>query len=95
MKIVETHDIHENDGYEDSGKGSLGIYVVNDDNETIAGATVRAGEPEDAVFFRDLSGAYDFIDVVKAAYQAGKDGVDIEFEFIDESEGRRNKCEKT
>ncbi|GGP13498.1 hypothetical protein [Oceanobacillus neutriphilus] len=84
MKIVETHDIHENDGYEDSGKGSLTIKVYNSEGDKVASAWVAAGEPEDAVFFRDLYGAYGIIDVVKAAYQAGKDGEDVEFEFIDE-----------
>ncbi|OMD02535.1 hypothetical protein [Paenibacillus odorifer] len=52
----------------------------------VAGAEICAGEPEDAVFFRDLNGAYSIMALAKAAYEAGKRGETLEYEFIDESE---------
>lgn len=84
MKITEIHDIGQ--GYDEySGKGSLTVTVAD---ETGAKRTVnlRAGEPEDAVFFRDLNGAYDITDLVRFAYEAGLRGEALEYEFIDESE---------
>ncbi|MCM3784355.1 hypothetical protein M3231_15330 [Neobacillus mesonae] len=84
MKIVETHDI--GGGYDEySGKGSLEV-VVTDDAGNRKTASIYAGEPEDAVFYRDLDGAFSIADAIKLAYEAGKRGETLEYEFIDESE---------
>ncbi|MFW5434307.1 hypothetical protein [Paenibacillus apiarius] len=52
----------------------------------IKSVTIYAGEPEDAVFYRDLDGAFSIADLVKAAYEAGKRGEPCEYDFVDESE---------
>lgn len=81
MKLTETHYL-----YEDGGKGSVNVVLFDDEGKRIKGATIRAGEPEDAVFFRDLDGAFNIVDLVIAAYDAGKRGETLEYEFVDESE---------
>lgn len=86
MKIIETHDIGQ--GYDEyAGKGSLTVSVT-DDAGNRKSVSIFAGEPEDAVFFRDLDGAYAIADAIKLAYEAGKRGEALEYEFIDENEGR-------
>lgn len=86
MKLVETHNIGT--GWDEySGKGSLSVSLRDDDGKQVKGVTIYAGEPEDAVFFRDLDGAYSIADLVKAAYEAGKRGETLEYELIDENEG--------
>jgi hypothetical protein len=83
MKITETHDIGT--GYDEyAGKGSLTV-TVEDDAGNRKSVDICAGEPEDAVFFRDLNGAYGIVDIVKAAYEAGKRGEPLEYVFIDEN----------
>lgn len=81
MKVTETHCIRG----EYNGKGSLTV-TVEDDAGNRKSVDIRAGEPEDAVFFRDLNGAYAIADAIKLAYEAGKRGESLEYEFIDESE---------
>lgn len=84
MKLVETHDI--GDGWDEySGKGSLSVSLRKDDGEFVKGVTIYAGEPEDNTFYRDLDGAFSIADLVKAAYEAGKSGEPLTYEFIDEN----------
>jgi hypothetical protein len=84
MKVTETHSIGK--GYDEyGGKGSVSVEVVADNGEK-SSVTIYAGEPEDNVFFRDLSGALSIGKLVKAAYEAGKRGEPYEYEFVDESE---------
>jgi hypothetical protein len=84
MKITEIHDIDE--GYDEySGKGSLYVAVEDDLGNRVS-VDIVAGEPEDAVFYRDLSGAYSIADAIKLAYEAGKRGEPLEYEFIDKRE---------
>jgi len=84
MKITETRDIG-NDYDEYYGKGSIGVKLEFADGTT-ASLSIMAGEPEDAVFFRDLDGAYNISTLIKLAYEAGKRGEEMTYEFIDESE---------
>jgi hypothetical protein len=84
MKVTETHNI--GGGYDEyAGKGSLDVTVV-DDAGNRKSVTIYAGEPEDAVFYRDLNGAFRIADAIKLAYEAGKRGEPLEYEFIDENE---------
>ncbi|MCU6709313.1 hypothetical protein M6D81_11405 [Paenibacillus sp. J5C_2022] len=73
MKITETHDIGDFDAYEYCGKGSLTV-TVEDDAGNSKVVDIMAGEPEDAVFYRDLNGAYSIAAAIKLAYEAGKRG---------------------
>lgn len=84
MKIVETHDIGE-DFDEYCGKGSIEVKVTDDTGRSVC-VDIMAGEPEDAVFFRDLNGAYSIADAVKLAYEAGKRGEALEYVFVNENE---------
>lgn len=84
MKITETHDIG-NDYDEYYGKGSIDITLEFADGIT-ASLGIMAGEPEDAVFFRDLDGAYNISKLIKLAYEAGKRGEEMTYVFVDESE---------
>jgi len=84
MKIVEIHNVDES-GYEYDGKGSIEVTVTDDMGGRVS-VDISAGEPEDAVFFRDLNGAYSIADAIKLAYEAGKRGEPYEYEFVDESE---------
>ncbi|UKS30196.1 hypothetical protein LOZ80_15145 [Paenibacillus sp. HWE-109] len=84
MKVVETHDIGS--GYDEySGKGSVEISLYDAEGKGIGGVTICAGEPEDAVFYRDLDGALCIEPLLRAAYEAGKRGETYEYEFIDEN----------
>ncbi|NHN31165.1 hypothetical protein [Paenibacillus agricola] len=82
MRVIETHAIGTD--YEYEGKGSITV-TVEDGAGNRRSADISAGEPEDAVFFRDLNGAYSIADLVKIAYEAGKRGESYEYEFIDEN----------
>ncbi|MDR9852941.1 hypothetical protein RJP21_04920 [Paenibacillus sp. VCA1] len=84
MKVTETHDI-DNSGYEYDGKGSLTIDVKDDRGDSVY-VDICAGEPEDAVFFRDLNGAYNISRAIKLAYEAGKRGEAFEYALIEEGE---------
>jgi len=85
MKITETHSIGT--GWDEySGKGSLTV-TVEDDAGNRKTVDIMAGEPEDAVFFRDLNGAYSIAGAIKLAYEAGKRGEEMTYEFVDENEG--------
>lgn len=84
MKITETHNIGDS-GYEYDGKGSITV-TVEDDAGNRESVDISAGEPEDAVFFRDLNGAYSIADAIKLAYEAGKRGEEMTYVFVDENE---------
>ncbi|GMK47611.1 hypothetical protein PghCCS26_47410 [Paenibacillus glycanilyticus] len=85
MKITETHAI--NNGWDEyCGKGSLTVTVEDDAGKKVS-ATICAGEPEDAVFFRDLDGAFSIADAVRLAYEAGKRGEEMTYVFVEECEG--------
>lgn len=91
MKLIERHDIGK--GYDEyHGKGSIGIELQDNSGKLLGALTICAGEPEDAVFFRDLDGAYSIAKLLKIAYEAGKNGEDYNYEFIDESE-EENECQ--
>lgn len=80
MKITETHDIGT--GWDEySGKGSLSVTVELADGRSES-VEIFAGEPEDATFNRDLNGAYSIVDIVKLAYEAGKNGEEYAYEFV-------------
>lgn len=84
MKITEIHDIGT--GWDEyGGKGSLSV-AVEDDAGNRKLVDIMAGEPEDAVFYRDLNGAYSISAAIKLAYEAGKRGEEMTYEFVNENE---------
>lgn len=46
--------------------------------------TIGEGEPEDMYLFRDLSDVYSIYNLIKIAYEAGKKGEALHYEFIEE-----------
>lgn len=85
MKVIERRDISEEfDEY--YGKGTLEIEIQDDSGKIINSLEIMAGEPEDAVFFRDLNGAYKISKLIRLAYEAGKNGEEFSYEFINEAE---------
>jgi hypothetical protein len=90
MKVIETHAIGvEFDEY--CGKGSISLEVQDGDGRILGGLEIMAGEPEDAVFFRDLNGAYKIEKLMRLAYEAGKNGEEYNYEFINEDEEEENE----
>ncbi|MCG7407731.1 hypothetical protein MH117_09875 [Paenibacillus sp. ACRRX] len=85
MKLIEARCVRKEYGYE-TGKGSVRVKLVDDVGNAIKSASIYAGESEDATFYRDLDGAFNIADLVKVAYEAGKRGETLEYEFVDESE---------
>ncbi|MEK5414353.1 hypothetical protein [Paenibacillus sp. FSL L8-0708] len=85
MKLVETRNIGT-DYDKHYGKGSIDVSLRDDNGRHVTGVAIYAGEPEDAVFFRDLSGAKSIANLVKTAYEAGKRGETLEYEMVLESE---------
>jgi hypothetical protein len=75
MRIVET--ITTDDDY----RQTLTIEV---DGKGIFG--VGDGEPEDSNLSRDFSDCFSITDLMKMAYDAGKNGEDWEYELIEENE---------
>lgn len=75
MKIVEKITI------DDDYRQTLTIEV---DGKGIFG--VGDGEPEDSNLSRDFSDCLRITDLMKMAYDAGKNGEDWEYELIDENE---------
>lgn len=84
MKVIETHEIGKD--FEYCGKGSIDVVVKDDNDKLLGSAEIIAGEPEDAVFYRDLGGAYSIVKLMRIAYEAGKNGESFNYEFVDYSE---------
>lgn len=82
MKVIETHEYYNSD-HDDA---SNVIVEVIRDNGDVSTVSIGEGESEDMYLFRDLSGAYSISDLVKMAYEAGKAGEELEYEFIEEKD---------
>jgi len=81
MKVKEIHEYNNDDHGEVSG--------VEIEITTATGTqsiSISEGEPEDMYFFRDLSGVLNITDLIKAAYEAGKNGEPWEYELESEEE---------
>ena len=72
MKITEIHEFYNSDH---SDASNVIIELIRDSGE---------GEPEDMYLFRDLSDAYSISDLITMAYEAGKAGEELEYEFVEE-----------
>lgn len=60
---------------DDYGEGELFLLnAVDSKGEHVGGFSAGHGEPEDNYLFRDLSFVYDVEGLMKAAYEAGKNG---------------------
>jgi hypothetical protein len=80
MKIILKTILDDNDGYEPSNEH---VLIVND----IERHAIREKlEPEDCYFFRRLPSPFDFIDIIKEAYEAGKAGEELIIESIETHE---------
>ena len=86
MKIIETHtqDRCEWDKNEwvDTGV-TVRVTTAGGESKEVC---FHEGEPEDNTFGRDLNDAYSISDLVKLAYEAGKSGEPMVYEFVEERE---------
>ena len=80
MKVIETHEFYNSDHDEAS---EVIVQIIRNNGESKS-VSIGEGEPEDMYLFRDLSGAYSIANLVKMAYEAGKAGEELEYEFIEE-----------
>lgn len=56
------------------------VKVTDAEGKVLGGFSAWNPEPEDAILSRDLSFAYDAVDLFKLGYAAGKAGVDVLWE---------------
>ena len=61
-----------------------GAIVIKIDGKQVFKAS--DGEPEDATLGRDFSDIYNIPDIIKTAYDAGKNGEKLEIEFEDSAD---------
>lgn len=78
MKVIESFKEATEPYYNNAGPWKL--ELVNDKGE-IRKLSASEGEPEDNSFGRDLNFVFSIGDLIKFAYEAGKNGE--EYEFID------------
>ncbi|MDQ0174413.1 hypothetical protein [Bacillus chungangensis] len=78
MEVIEIHNTID----EDEMREALTIQV---NGKTLF--NVFDGEPEDRLLMRDFNDCYNIVDLMRLAYQAGRDGEGFSHEIIDESEG--------
>ena len=62
------------------------ITIVSEREDKKISLRFGAGEPEDMNLARDLSDALSIPDVIKMAYEAGKNGEEFEIIYLDEEE---------
>lgn len=82
MKVVETHEFNNSD-HDDASHVTIEVTLHNGEHSSVS---IGEGEPEDMYLFRDLSDVYDIVDLIRLSYNAGKNGEEFEYEFIEEKE---------
>jgi hypothetical protein len=80
MKIKETHEFYNSD----HGDATNVTVVVETDNGEENSVSIGEGEKEDMYLFRDSSDAYSIVELIRMAYNAGKRGEEMNYEFIEE-----------
>lgn len=87
MKVIETvYTGHDWMSGEDDVDRSVEVKLVDDEGNLIKGVEFGEGEPEDMVLFRDLNDAYNIADLVRKAYELGRDGIEVTFESKSEEQ---------
>ena len=79
IKVIHTPD-EENWGERE------GVETMVITNEGTKSVEFRGGEPEDMIIGRDLSDAWNIKDLLVMAYNAGKNGEDLEIEQVTEED---------
>ena len=82
MKVIETHEFYNSD-HEDASNVTVEVIL---NSGTKASVSIGEGEKEDMYLFRDLSEVCSIIDLVNLAYEAGKNGEEMIYEFIEEKD---------
>jgi hypothetical protein len=77
MKIIITHTPDEDNWGQYEG---VSTEIIT--NEGTSSVSFSGGEPEDMTISRDLSDAWDISNLLVMAYNAGKNGEDLEIEEI-------------
>lgn len=85
MKVVQT--IYTGSNWmtgEDDVDRCVEVAIINAEGTTVSSVSFSEGEPEDMTLGRDLNDVYNIADLVETAYQLGRKGVDVSFEYITE-----------
>lgn len=77
MRVIET-----TERYGEDGTDSRITIIIECDNGEKESVSFGHGEPEDMYLFRDLSDAYNLVNLVRMAFEAGKRGEKFEFKEI-------------
>lgn len=81
MKVVETiYTGYDWKSGEENVDRCVEVALYNDEGKRLNSVSFSEGEPEDMTLYRDLSDAYTIYDLVRAVYEYGRKGVEIQFE---------------
>ena len=82
MKVKETHEFYNSD-HDNVSRVIVELVRDNGEKEKVS---IGEGESEDMYLFRDLADAYSIYDLLRLAYEAGKAGEQLEYEFIEDKD---------
>ena len=78
MRVIETYKEATAPYYDNAGPWTIVIEMENGDRTEVY---ANEPEPEDASFNRDLSFVFDISDLLKKAYEAGRNGETYHYEY--------------
>lgn len=81
MKLLEIHEFNSSD-HEDVSR----VVIELETKEKTINIQLGEGESEDMYLFRDLSDIYNITVAIKLAYNAGKNGEELEYIFEEEKD---------
>lgn len=85
MKVVQTiYTGYDWMSMEDEVDRRVEVALADGDGKRIQSVSFSEGEPEDMTLHRDLSDAYEIMELVQVAYELGRNGVEVSFEYVTE-----------
>lgn len=83
MRLVETYNTTNNWEYR---QGPWTLEIIDETGKSTHRVSFSEGEPEDMTFGRDLSDVFSISNLVRAAYEAGRNGEVLHYEYVEEKE---------
>jgi hypothetical protein len=83
MIVKETYKEPTGPFWDNAGPWSLTIETEDGKKQEI---WAYEPQPEDATFARDLSFVFSIVELLKAAYNAGKNGENFEYEYVEKKQ---------
>ncbi|QIG62576.1 hypothetical protein [Sporosarcina phage Lietuvens] len=85
MRVIQTvYTGHDWMTGEDDVDRRVEVSLIDDEGKTLSSVGFSEGEPEDMTLGRDLNDAYSIADLVEAAYELGRKGVEVDFDSVTE-----------